>query len=402
MASTLFGFPFNPELFSYTWQNTPDPVSTALVNSGAVQMNGEIATQISQGSDYYTVPFYNTIGGVEQNYDGQTDIVPTETTGVSQSGVVFGRAKAWTARDFVGDFHKADPMSSIVSQVQNYWSKQRQARIIGILNAVFASNGTTSTPDVDYTTLPNKPYNYDFAEYRNWCDRDRGGEYQNDLNFEEWWRGNATREDRLKYYQENPQAGSGGVAGGSGIVSGGSFADHTTEITGKLTETSIGDACVKACGDLAVGNFSLAILHSTVAQNLANKDLLEYRKYTDPQGIQRQIGLADINGMTVVVSDQLPVSGGKYTSYVLGNGAIQFAPAVVKVPVETHRDPYKNGGQEVLITRIRETLLPNGFTYSKKAGDSQSPTNDMLFDSTRYTPVYDPKCIAMAKIVSEG
>lgn len=393
MASTLFGFPFNPELFSYTWQNTPDPVSTALVNSGAVQMNGEIATQISQGSDYYTVPFYNTIGGEEQNYDGQTDIEPTETTGVSQSGIVFGRAKAWTARDFVGDFHKADPMSSIVSQVQNYWSKQRQARIIGILNAVFDSNSTTSTPDVDTNLRPNEPYNTNFSEFVTWATQNGRG--MSSVEFQEWWDTYADSAAKERYYQEQ------GLAGGNSAFAS-SFADHTTEVSGKLTETTIGDACVKACGDLAVGNFSLAILHSTVAQNLANKDLLEYRKYTDPQGIQRQIGLADINGMTVVVSDQLPVSSGKYTSYVLGNGAIQFAPAVVKVPVETHRDPYKNGGQEVLITRIRETLLPNGFTYSKKAGDSQSPTNDMLFDSTRYTPVYDPKCIAMAKIVSEG
>ena len=336
MTATLFGFPFNEELFSYQWKNAPDPVGTALVNSGAVVQNGEIETQISQGSDTYTVPFYNVIGGEEQNYDGQTDIVPTETDGGYQSGVVYGRAKAWTARDFVGDFHKADPMAAIASQVQTYWSKQRQARIIGILGGVF---GITAGDSADQFT-------------KDWV------------------------------------------------------ANHSTAVTTSLTETSINDACVQACGDLATGNFGLAIMHSVVAKNLANKELLEYRKYTDPEGIQRQLNIADINGLTVVISDQVPVTGTttnkKYTTYVLGNGAFQFATAAVQHPVETNRDPYKNGGQEALITRIRETLLPNGFSYTKATADGASPTNAQLFTSSKYTPIFDPKCIAMAQIVSAG
>jgi hypothetical protein len=330
MAGTLFGFPFNEELFSYNWKNAPDPVGTALVNSGAVVVNGEIATQISQGSNIYTVPFYNVIGGEEQNYDGATDIVPTETDGGYQSGIVYGRAKAWTARDFVGDYHKADPMAAIASQVQTYWSKQRQARIIGILTAIF---GVTAGTD---------QYSKDWAS------------------------------------------------------------NHSTTLTTALDETSINDACVKACGDLATGNFGLAIMHSTVAKNLANKELLEYRKYTDPSGIQRQLNIADINGLTVVISDQVPSTAKTYTTYVLGNGAIQFAQATVQHPVEADRNPYKNGGEEVLITRLRETLLPNGFTYTAETADGQSPTNTELFKSAKYKPIFDPKCIAMAQIVSAG
>lgn len=327
MAGTLFGFPFNEELFDYQWKNAPDPVGQALVNSGALVPNGEISTLISQGSDLYTVPFYNVIGGDEQNYDGQTTIVPEETSGASQTGVVYGRAKAWTARDFVSDFHKADPMSAIAGQVNTYWNKQRQSRIVGILGAVFASTGST-----EFTT------------------------------------------------------------------------NHTTTLTTALTETSVADACVKACGDLAVGAFSLAVMHSTVAQGLANKDLLEYRKYTDVEGIQRQIGIADINGLTVVVSDLVPVDAekGTYTTYLLGNGALQYAAAPVKYPVESDREKYKNGGEDVLITRIRETILPNGFSYTKKTTDGASPDNTMLADGKRYTLIYDAKCVPFAQIVSKG
>lgn len=336
MAGMLFGFPFDEEIFNHRWQNEPDPITTALHDSGAVQLNAEIAAQISQGSDFYTVPFYKTIGGEPQNYDGKTDIVAVETKGGFQSGIVFGRMQAWTARDFTGDFNKADPMGSIASQVSKFWAKYRQTQIVGILNGVF---GITATGD-----------------YASWAN------HITDIS-----------------------------ASGS-----------TVAASNKLSETTIGDATVKACGDNAADSFNLAIMHSVVANNLAGKDLLEYRKYTDPMGIQRQLRIADIDGFTVVVSDQVPVTGDKYTTYVLGNGAIQYAPASVKHPVEGARDPYKNGGQETLITRKRETLLPNGFTWTKKTDDNASVADSELFSSSRYTPIYDPKCIAMAKIVSNG
>lgn len=336
MAGMLFGFPFNEELFEYNWRNEPDPVTTALAESGVVQENAEIARQISRGSEFYTIPFYKTIGGEDQNYDGKTDIVATDTEGATQSGVVFGRMKSWTARDFTGDFNKADPMGAIVSQVGAYTAKGRQRRIVGILNGVF---GVTARDG-----------------YASWAD------HVTDIS----------------------------APGG------------TVAASNKLSETTIGDATVKACGDLAQGSFGLAVMHSVVANNLAAKDLLEYRKYTDPMGMQRSLSIADINGKVVVVSDQVPVIDGKYTTYVLGTGAIQRASAPVKKPVEAHRDPHKNGGQEELIIRWRETLHPNGFSYVRKPDDAVSPTDEMLFDPNRYVPVYDPKRIAMVKIVSNG
>lgn len=349
MAGTLYGFPFDEELFYRNWRNAPDPVTTALVDSGVMVEDAEIATMIAGGSDLYSVPFYNVIGGEPVNYDGKTDITADDTDATYQTGVVFGRAKAWRARDFVVDYHKADPMGQIVSQVASYWAKQRQNQLINILGALFGVTKPSGSPE-----------NPEF--YDQWA-----------------------------LHTTDLSSASATVAEGN-----------------KLGATSIGDAAVKACGDLATGKFALAVMHSVVAQNLAGLQLLEFRKYTDPTGIERQLPIADINGKTVIVSDRVPYvaatdsSAAKYTTYVLGAGALRHADAPVMVPVETERDAKTNGGEEYLYTRKRETMLPNGFSYTKKSSDGPSPTDAMLGESARYNPVFDPKCLGFARIVSNG
>lgn len=341
MPGMFLGFPFNEELFNYNWRNEPDVAKTALIESGAVVANTEIASQIAGGSNLFTVPFYKTIGGDPVNYDGQTDISSDETDGASASGIVYGRAKAWTARDFTADFNNgADPMGNIVSQVVRYWAKYRQKQLINILGACF---GVSDSADWD-----NK-----------WSD------HVTDI----------------------------------------SSADATVAAANKLGATTIGDAVQKACGDNQ-GAFSLAVMHSAVAKNLAGLQLLEFRKYTDASGIERQLNIADVNGLTVVVDDGVPVdtagSAPKYTTYLLGLGSVNYAAAPVEHASEYDRNPAKNGGQETLYTRIRETILPNGFSYTKKSGDGVSPTDEVLGDKSRYSYVYDPKAIAMAKVVSNG
>lgn len=350
MAATLYGYPYDEELFAYRWRNEPDPITTALLNSGAMVANSEIASMVAGTSNLYTVPFYKVITGDPVNYDGATDIEATETEGGYQSGIVYGRAQAWKARDFIFDFHKGDPMGQIVSQVNYFWDKYRQTTLLAILEAVF---GVTVPDDADDTVA---------QWYTDW-------------------------------------------------------ANHITDLTSGSTEvsddnkvgaTTFADAAVNACGDLAVGQFGLAIMHSKVAANLAGTQLVEYRKYTDSMGIERSLPIADINGYTVVISDQVPYtaatdsSAATYTSYLLGNGAVHYAPASVRRPVEADRDPKTNGGEDLLYTRIRETMLPNGFSYTPASGDGVSPDLDTLGSSDRYSLIWDPKAIAMAKIVSNG
>ena len=176
-------------------------------------------------------------------------------------------------------------------------------------------------------------------------------------------------------------------------------------------ESAAAEAIQKAVGDNA-GIFSIAIMHSKVALNLAKQQLLQFRKYTDAAGIERIINIADWNGLTVIVDDGVPVATNAkdtaakdYTTYLMGAGAIQFAEAPVDTPVETSRTVLEAGGYNLLATRLRETLHPNGFSYTlpqSSGSNVSSPTDAQLGTTTQWSIVADPKQIAMARIISNG
>ena len=345
MAQYL-NFHFDPELFLLNWQNTPDLTLTALYDSGAVQENAQIASLIANGGDFYTIPFYDVLGGTPVNYDGATNITATEHSGIAQNGVVYGRANAWKARQFIRDFNSgADPMQSITAQVAKFWQKRRQAILLKILDGVF------SVAD---------------DETDNW--------------------------DAWQLHTTN-------------------LATTTTSAAAanRIAATTVGDAIQKAVGDNADA-FGMAIMHSAVANALAKLDLLEYRKYTDANGIQRPLRIADINGMAVIIDDGVPVnasssaSGEKeYTTYLFGSGAIQHANAPVSMPYEEKRDALANGGEDYLITRVRETLHPNGFSFVLPGSAyTHSPTDEQLAAAANWRLVGDPKGIAMARIITNG
>ena len=74
MAGMIFGIPFDDEIFMNMWKEAPDPYLTAMIESGAMVEDPIIAGMIQNQGNIYTIPFYNTLDGEDQNYDGQTDI----------------------------------------------------------------------------------------------------------------------------------------------------------------------------------------------------------------------------------------------------------------------------------------------------------------------------------------
>ena len=69
-----------------------------------------------------------------------------------------------------------------------------------------------------------------------------------------------------------------------------------------IGETDANELTTKAMGDNKK-LFSLAFMHSDVAKTLENKQLLEYWKYTDKNGIQKPLNIANWNGYTVIIDD---------------------------------------------------------------------------------------------------
>lgn len=339
--ATYLGYPFDPELFLYNWQNLKDTTTEAMLNSGAVVEDATISNLISNGSDVYTLPFYGLLTGEPTNYDGATDITTTSPEGTSMSGIVWGRSKGFSARDFIADFNSgADPMMQITSKVAKYWQMQDQKTLLNILNAIF---GITGNDD---------------------------------------WTNHTTN-----------------LASTGGTVAEGNV----------MAATTVGDAIQKAVGDYA-DQFTMAIMHSKVATNLANLQLLEFWKYTDSSGIERKLRIGDINGITVIVDDGVPVSdsasatGSKeYTTYLFGGGAIRKASAPVDHPVTTSRDEAKNGGEESLWTRRRLTMHPYGFSFTKPTtGYTSSPTEEQLGATENWSIVENAKNIPIARIITNG
>ena len=201
-------------------------------------------------------------------------------------------------------------------------------------------------------------------------------------------------------------------------------------------------------------------MHSVVATNLENLKLLTYLKYNDADGMQRDIGLATLNGRLVLVDDSMPVEHGydaatasttgavkvvasdattgqinladvkkgdfypanvaadayvveatHYISYVLGDGAIEYTDCGAKTPYEMDRNPAVKGGQDLLYSRQRKCWAPYGISFTKASMASASPTdaelakgaNWELVSSAGTTKTYiDPKTIPIARIISLG
>ncbi len=189
---------------------------------------------------------------------------------------------------------------------------------------------------------------------------------------------------------------------------------HTYDITEadepNFSETTLNTAIQKALGDNK-SRFALAIMHSQVATNLENLKLISYMKYTDAEGVEKDITLATLNGRTVLVDDDMPYdeTTGAYTTYVLGEGAIEYTDCGVKTPSEMYRDPATSGGQTILYTRQRKVFAPFGISFVN-GSEIISPTNDELEDGANWAlasntadETYFPeKAIAIARIISLG
>lgn len=350
---------FNPEAFaSYINDDVlvPKRKKNELLRSGAMVQSAAIQNLLSSqtGSFYGTIPMIGRIGGEPVNYDGNTDITATGMDTYSRSVIAMGRAKAWTERDFSVDITAGvDFMSEVAKQVAGYWDDQNCNILYSVLKGIFSM---TATKHKDFVT------NHTF--------------------------------------------------------------DITEETANKVGVTTLNDAIQKASGDRK-DNFTMVIMHSVLATNLENLNLLEYLKYTDANGVIRNLQLGTWNGRTVLIDDGLPTEDvaesakgagdgyTKYTTYVLGRGAIEYANLGVATPYEMDRNPSKNGGEDTLYTRERICFAPYGFTFTKSNVASLSPTNAELENGANWAlvnngktgsalAVVEHKNIPIARIISRG
>lgn len=344
---------FNPQAFKYRADRIPRTRLNELRKSRVLAGNPDIRSVFTtqDGTAYARIAMRGLLDGDAVNYDGQTDITATSTKTFEQGVVVVGRAKAWVEKDFSYDITGGvDFMDNVAQQVAEYWQDVDQDTLLAILKGVFSM---TSTKGAAFVTK------------------------------------------------------------------------HTYEVAGPMEATTLNTATAKACGDRKK-KFSMIFLHSAVATNLENLNLISHLKYTDKDGITRDLDLYAWNGKLVIADDGMPVeevaesASGKgdgytrYTSYVLGEGAIEYEDIGAKVPYEMARDPKTNGGQDTLYTRQRKVFAPKGISYEKASQASLSPTDAELSNGANWDIVHsgettaanrsyiDDKAIALCRILSRG
>lgn len=194
--------------------------------------------------------------------------------------------------------------------------------------------------------------------------------------------------------------------------------EHTLDISGEASDNKVGATTLNTAIQKAAGAnkniYTMAIMHSEVATNLENLQVLSYWKESDKDGMQKEVSLASWNGRTVLIDDDVPTestdAGTKYTTYILGQNAFDYVDCGAKVPNETYRDPKTNGGEDMLITRQRKIFAPRGFSFVQPSTAIVSPTDTQLKTAARWTIVKDTagsgyfnsKAIPFARIISLG
>lgn len=393
---------FNPEAFGRYVKTIPNTKRNELAKSAVIGRNEEARNALASqtGSIYATVPYFGRISAsTSQNNDGASDITASTTTTFAQGFVVASRMDAWTERSFSKNITAGvDFMDNVAAQISDYKFEVMQNIMLSILKGIYAMKTS----------------------------------------------GSGAAEKAAKEFVEN----------------------HTHDISlldiGTVNASTLNTAIQKACGDNKAV-FKLAFMHSAVATNLENEKLLKYLTYTDSEGIERELNLATWNGRLVFVDDSLPVesftagytksskgvpgalkviadaaetvnegeiklasvtpkiggytpkegdytlyveAGNKYTTFVLGEGAINLDDIGDAVPYEMSRDAAKNGGEDTLYVRDRYVIGFEGISYKQPSTVSVSNTD--LETGDNWSVINDgetaieTKLIPVTRIISRG
>jgi hypothetical protein len=169
------------------------------------------------------------------------------------------------------------------------------------------------------------------------------------------------------------------LSGTAGVIDGGSFIDAAQKL-GDHKDNIVGIA-----------------MHSAVEATLAKNDLIQTVR--DSEGA---IVMKTFMSKRVIVDDAMePASGGIYSTYLFGPGAIGWAEGTPKVPSETARNPLINGGQEYLVSRRHFVMHPRGIRWTPASGTpaKQTPSDAELATPGNWTLVYDQKNIRIVRFV---
>ncbi len=381
---------FNDKVFAQSVENAPNLKRNELAKSNAVGFNEDARDALKKqgGSLYAIVSYFGNISeDTSQNNDGNTDIATSTTSSFEQGFVTASRMDSWTEKSFTKNITAGVDFLANVAKQISIYKYGVKQKMI-----LAMLEGIYSMAQDDTTT--------------------------------------------------------------AGIAATEFITNHTFDITaeddGKVGAATLNNAVGIACGDNEE-IFTLCLMHSAVATNLKNLELLEFLTHTDKDGITRNLPIGSWNGRIVLIDDGMPtinyvlstdtaanssktyysLADGKYTAvssattpvtngyyekldateyvtYVLGEGSIILDDIGDANPYELDRDPKVNGGQDTIFVRDRFICGVEGISFEKPSTLTTSASNTDLSTGANWNVINDGtnsishKAIPICRIISKG
>lgn len=447
---------FNGEVFQKYVDRIENTKLNELIKSRAVTQRPDLKAAMADqaGGNYITTPLKGLISGsVPLNYDGVTNITSQSTKTFSHSRVVVGRAQAWTEKDFSYDITGGvDFMENVAQQVAEYWDEIDQETLVHILKGVFSMSDAKGaefvqkhTYDITSITNSNNEVGKMDATSLNTAIQKACGDHKNKFSLAIMHSSVATNLENLKilvylkYNDANGMERDAAMATLNGrlVLIDDSMPTASTEVTAGVYEVQIGGtpevgdtvsvagvSVVAATGDDAAA-IATALKSAIEADATANAlysvsrstAKLTITEKSGHYGVgQPMVSTAGVGtsepGVTAVASTKTAaVVDTAYTTYLFGDGAIEYTNCGAKNPSEMDRDPAKNGGEDTLYNRQRKCFAPYGISFTKRVMSTLSPTNAELENGTNWEIVntggdskeyIDLKSIPIARIISLG
>ena len=439
---------FNGEVFQKYVDRIPNVHLNAFIKSGAIVGRPELASAMSDqvGGNFLTTPLKGLISGtVPLNYDGVTDIESVNTQTFSHSRVVVGRAAAWTEKDFSYDITGGvDFMQNVAEQVSEYWDEIDQEMLVAILKGVFSMSSAAGsafaqkhTHDVRAVQNSEGVTGFMDATTLNTAMQKACGDHKSKFSMTIMHSAVATHLENLKvltYLKYNdaqgierelnigtlngrmvlvdddmPVADVYDTAGVYTVTLAGSNASEGDKFTVAGTTYTVEAGDTKTPTGVATSLYTALSSDATYSVSRDGAVLTLTEKAGKYGSGQPAVSTTSATTTITAATTTAPTGHKEYTTFVLGQGAIEYTNCGAKVPYSMARDEKTNGGQDTLYSRQRKCFAPYGISFVGIDNIATlSPTNAELSTGSNWDLVssgssyIDDKAIPIAQIISLG
>lgn len=180
-----------------------------------------------------------------------------------------------------------------------------------------------------------------------------------------------------------------------GAFAAASMSTNVLDISGLTGAASNFDAdsfldAIAKLGDRQDELAGLAV-HGNVYRVMKGLDLIDFIKPSEGSKM-----IPTYMGHYLLVDDTMPLDTGVYTTYIFGVGAVGYAEAPTKVPVEVGREPLQGGGTDYVVNRKHFVMHPRGVKW-QGTPSGPTPTNAELATGTNWAKVWETKNIKIVQ-----